>query len=291
MDREELYRKVRLIEITTRKIVTDALTGEYRSHFKGSGMQFSDHRIYAPGDDIRHLDWKASARSKEVLIKRFEEERELGVFLVVDVSGSEEFGSVTKVKREIAAEVSCMLAYAAQACGDKVGALLFAGEVEKALPPKKGRANVLRIIHELLSPRTVSKGTNLSRALRAAGRLLKHAGVLFVVSDFLAEGFETELKRLSRRHDVIAIWIQDPRERTLPQEGVAWLEDPESGNERVVDFSSYRFREWFKTEVTARRAKVESILKSSGVEILPILAEEDYPQAIVRFFRKRSGRS
>lgn len=187
MDREELYRKVRLIEITTRKIVTDAMTGEYRSHFQG--LRDAVLRPSHLPARRRHpaLRWKASARSRETLVKRFEEERELGVFLVVDVSGSGGFGdSRRNLEREIAAEVACMLAYAAQACGDKVGALLFAGKVEESLPPRKGRPNVLRIVHELLMERVVTPGTDLLRALRSAGRLLKHAGVVFVVSDFLA---------------------------------------------------------------------------------------------------------
>src|SRR6478672_9943959 len=183
---EELRKKVRLIEIQNRKVIDNVLTGQYRSHFKVHGVQFSEHRLYVPGDDIRHINWNVSARTRDPLVKKFEEERELSVFLVVDLSKSESFSSSTKLKSEVAAEIAGMLAYAASHTGDKVGVMLFAGEVEKIIRPKKGRQHILRIIRDMLAYRSTTKGTDLAGALDGAGRIMKHAGVVFVLSDFLA---------------------------------------------------------------------------------------------------------
>ena len=227
---EELLRKVRRIEITTRKMVDDVMSGQYRSQFKGQGMQFSEHRLYVAGDDIRHIDWKVSARTRDPMIKKYEEERELTVFLVVDVSGSKNFGSIEKLKSEAAAEIAGMLAYAAMHTGDKVGALLFGGEVEMIIPPKKGKQHILAH-HPRYSDviRQKRKGTDLKGALEAAGRIMKHSGVVFVISDFIAQGYETALRRLARRHDVMAISVADPRERDVPAVGQLLLVDPETG--------------------------------------------------------------
>ena len=204
---DELIKKVRLIEITTRKMVDDVMSGSYRSSFKGQGVQFSEHRVYQPGDDVRHIDWKVSARSREPLLKKYEEERELTVFLVVDVSGSESFGSDRKLKSQIAAEIAGMLAYAAVHTGDKVGVLLFGGRVEKIIPPKKGKQHILRVIRDILTYQHRTRGTDLKGALDAAGRIMKHSGVVFVISDFMAENYDISLKRLARRHDVVAVSI------------------------------------------------------------------------------------
>ena len=210
---EEILRKVKLIEISTRKVVDDVLTGQYRSHFKGQGVQFSEHRLYVPGDDVRHINWKVSARTKDPLIKKYDEERELTVFIVVDVSGSQTFGSSEKLKSQIAAELGGMLAYAATHTGDRVGVLIFAGEVERIIPPKKGRQHILRVIRDLLTHQSTSRGTDLAGALEATGRIMKHSGVVFVISDFIAENYDIPLKRLARKHDVVAIRVEDEKER------------------------------------------------------------------------------
>ena len=223
---EDLLRRVRQIEITTRKMVDDVMSGSYRSTFKGHGVQFSEHRLYVPGDDVRHIDWKVSARSRDPLIKKYEEERELTVLLVVDVSGSEAFSSARKLKSEVAAEIAGMLAYAASHTGDKVGVMLFAGEVEKIIRPKKGRQHILRIIRDMLAYRPTTRGTDLAGALDGAGRMMKHAGVVFVLSDFLAEGYELPLKRLARRHDVIAVNVGDERESLAYVLFIAGMEVP-----------------------------------------------------------------
>jgi uncharacterized protein (DUF58 family) len=287
---EELLRKVKNIEITTRRMVDDVMSGQYRTHFKGHGVQFSEHRVYIPGDDIRHIDWKVSARTREPLVKKFEEERELTVFLVVDASGSTAFGSSGKLKSEMAAEIAGMLAYAAVLTGDKVGLLLFAGETELIIPPKKGKQHVLRIVREVLRYKARTKGTNLSGALEAAGRIMKHCGIVFVISDFMARDYDVAVKRLVRRHDVVAVNIGDRRENVIPDVGQMFVVDPESGREVFVDTSSYRFKKWLKEFALTHETDTRTALKGGKIEQLKVMTDEDYGEAIVRFFRARSRR-
>ncbi len=287
---DELLKKVRWIEITTRKVVEDVLSGQYRSHFKGQGVQFSEHRPYVPGDDVRHIDWKVSARTREPLIKKFEEERQLTVFLVIDGSGSASFGSSSRLKSEISAEIGGMIASAASHTGDQIGALIFADQVEKIIPPKKGKQHVLRIIRDLLSFKTRTRGTGLARALDATGRIMKHGGVVFVISDFLAKGYDRSLRRLARRHDVVAIRIADEREQSIPEVGQILLLDPESGEERLVNTSSYAFQKWFKEHQNELEKDRQSAFKGGQVEVLNILTKDDYGEAVVHFFRARSRR-
>ena len=287
---DELLAKVKRIEVLTRKIVTDVVSGSYKSHFKGQGMQFSEHRMYMPGDDVRHIDWKVSARSKETLIKKYEEERELTVLLVVDVSGSESFGSGKKLKSEVAAEIAAMLAFAANHSGDRVGALFFSDHVEKIIPPKKGRQNLLRIVRDILGYRPQSQGTSIKTALESADRLMKQAGVVFVISDFLDRGYEISLRRLGRRHDVVAIRVNDPRESKIEALGVLSLMDPESGQEVLVDTHSYAFKKWFEEFRRTRESATADTFKRSQVETLNIQTKEDYGEAVVRFFRTRQRR-
>ena len=209
-------KKIRQLELTTRRLMDEVMSGAYRSSFKGQGVQFSKHRIYVPGDDVRHIDWKVSARTRDTLVKKFEEERELTVLVVVDVSGSQSFGSKERLKVDAATEIAGMLAFAASMGGDKVGMVLFSSEVEKILPPKKGKAHVSRLLKELMGFTPKSAGTDLGVGLDAAGRVMKHKGIIVVVSDFLAEGYETSLRRLARRHDVVAIQVQDHAEKSWP---------------------------------------------------------------------------
>lgn len=284
---EELLRKVRLLELVSRKRVDDVMTGQYRSQFKGQGMQFSEHRLYVAGDDIRHIDWKVTARTRDPMIKKYEEERELTVFMIVDVSASKGFGS-SKLKSEVAAEIVGMLSYAAMHSGDKVGALFFGGNVESILPPKKGKQHGLRIIREVLTYQPKTRGTDLKKALESAGRIMKHSGIIFVISDFIADGYSTTLRRLARRHDVIAISVGDSREFEIPDIGHLLLVDPETGEERFVDTSSYAFKKWHKEYVAAHENKTAAAAKGGQVELLRIRTEEDYSEAVVRFFNKRS---
>jgi len=287
---EELLRRVRQIEITTRRTVNDVMSGQYKSHFKGHGVQFSEHRLYVPGDDVRHIDWKVSARSREPLIKKYEEERELTVLLVVDMSGSEAFGSSQRLKSDVSAEIGGMLAYAATQTGDRVGALLFAGEVEKVIPPGKGKKHVLRIVRELLGHEARTQGTNLAAALDSAYRVMKHGGVIFVFSDFLATGYESSLRRLTRRHDVVVVNVGDERERIVPNIGHLLIVDPETGRERFIDTGSYGFKKWFGEFAQARESVTQEIFKAGRIEQLRVLTKEDYGEAVVRFFRARSRR-
>jgi uncharacterized protein (DUF58 family) len=287
---EDLLRKVHLIEINTRKVVDDVMSGNYRSHFKGHGVQFSEHRLYVAGDDVRHIDWKVSARTRDLLVKKFEEERQLTVFLVVDTSGSKQFGTHEKFKSEIAAEIGGMLAYAATHTGDRVGVLLFAGKVEKIIPPKKGRQHILRIIKDLLTFEPTTQGTDLAGALEAAGRVMKHSGVVFVISDFMSEGYDIPLKKLSRKHDVVAVTLSDERESYVPPVGQVLFLDPETQTERYVDTSSYSFKKWFDGYRTEFETDIQTTLKSSQVENLQIVTKEDYGEAVVQFFRARARR-
>lgn len=285
---EDLLRKVRLIEISTRKVVNDVLSGQYKSHFKGHGVQFSEHRLYVPGDDVRHINWNVSARTRDPLVKKFDEERELSVFLVVDASASKAFGSDSKLKSEVAAEIGGMLAYAATHTGDKVGALFFAGEVEHIVPPKKGRQHILRLIRDLLVYTPKTQGTNLAAALESTARIMKHGGIVFIISDFLSEGYELPLRRLAKKHDVVAVVIQDERETQIPDVGQILMQDPETGEECFVDTSSYAFKKWFKDYRNQFETNLLTVLKNSQIENLKILTKEDYGEAVVRFFRARS---
>ena len=285
---EEIRRKVQWIEITTRRLVDDVMSGSYKSHFKGHGVQFSEHRTYVAGDDVRHIDWKVSARSKDVLVKKYEEERELTVFLVVDISHSEGFGSREKLKSEVLAELSGMLASAAIRTGDKVGVLLFAGDIERIIPPKKGKQHILRIIREVLGFRAKTSGTHLKEALESAGRIMKHSGIIFVLSDFLAEDYELPLKRLARKHDVVAISVGDPREKSIPNIGQILVQDPETGVARMIDTGSYAFQEWLGKFTQESAARLTDRLKWARIELLEVKTDEDYPQALMKFFQARS---
>lgn len=285
---ESLLKKVKQIELSTRKRVDDSLTGQFKSQFKGQGVQFSEHRQYYPGDDVRHIDWKVSARTRDPLIKKYEEERELVVLLVVDVSRSGEFGSEGKLKRDVMAEIGGMLAYAATMSGDKVGAVLFSGEVQKVIPPKRGKQQVLRLIQELLSAEAKYPGTDLADALKVAHRVMKHRGVVFVVSDFLAKEYDRELKRLSSRHDVVAIQVSDPSEESVPAMGPLLVQDPETGEEAWVDTSSYGFQKWMKELKQGRETDLKTVFRQGKLEHLKVPARDEFSDLLVKFFRRRS---
>ncbi len=289
--REELLKKVKLIEITTKKVVNDVLTGRYKSHFKGQGVQFSEHRQYVPGDDVRHIDWKVSARTREPLIKKFEEERELAVLLLVDTSASGVFGSRTVPKLEIVTESAAILAHAASQTGDKVGAVFFSGTVDRVFPSRKGRAHVQRIVRELLQVEPGMGGTDLASALEVAGRVLKHSGIVFILSDFLSPHFEMPLRRLARKHDVIALRIADPRESALPQEGYLWVVDPETGVERLIDTESGRFRSWFEQWSREREKSLKELFRKTGIDEVRMGTDGSHADVIVKYFQARMKKS
>lgn len=290
---QDLLKKVRRIEITTRKMVSDVMSGQYRTRFKGQGMQFSEHRVYTPGDDVRHIDWKVSARSREPLIKKYEEERELTVLLVVDISGSESFGSAKRLKSEVIAELGGMLACAATQTGDKVGVLMFSNGVEKIIRPHKGKQHVLRVIRDLLAYTPEhGKGTDIASALESAARVMKHSGVVFVLSDFISPtgDYEIAMNRLAKRHDVVALWVGDERETNVPEVGHLLVVDPETGEEALVDTGSYAFKKWMAEYRKAIESDTQDALKGSKAELLRLSTKEDYAEALVRFFNARARR-
>lgn len=287
---EDLIRKVRQIEFSVRRIVDDMMAGQYKSFFKGTGVQFSEHRQYYAGDDIRHIDWNVSARSRDLLVKKFEEERELNLLLVVDVSGSEQFGSSVRLKSEILAELAGMLAYAAVHTGDKVGALLFASEVEKIIRPKKGRGHILRLIRDMLAFQPKTRGTNLAGALEGANRILKHKGIVVILSDFQARDWQVPLRKLARRHDVIAVWIQDERESKVPRSGLLEILDPETGETSTIDIGSMAFQRWLEGEAKSLTKETAENLRGKRVDVLKLSSKEDAGEALVRFFNRRRAR-
>lgn len=287
---EDLLQRVKLIELATRRTVDDALSGSFKSSFKGTGVQFAEHRQYVAGDDVRHIDWKVSARTRDPLIKKFDEERELTVLLVVDISGSLSFGSGSKLKSEAVAELAALITHAASRAGDKVGLLLFAGKVEKLIPPRKGRNHLLRMIRELLIERSTTPGTALDDALLSASRLMKHSGIVFVVSDFHARDFSVELSRLSRRNDVVALNVRDLHEEKVPSVGRLLVVDPETGQEVWIDTDSYGFRKWLETFEKADASHRRDAFRGGRVEEVRLETRQDYADALVHYLRARARR-
>ena len=281
---EEVLSKVRRIEISTRKIVDTMLSGQYHTRFKGQGMQFSDFREYYAGDDIRHIDWKVTARTQLAHIKKFEEERDLTVYLLVDVSGSREFGSADKTKGDALAEVCALLAFAAVSNNDRVGLILFSDRVEKHIPPKKGRGHAMRLITEILHFQPVSKGTNLKLALEYYSEVVKNTGVVFLASDFYDKDYEKALRRIGRKHDMIALRMRDPREREVPAIGKIEMQDSETGRIFWVDTASYGFQKQFKAEQVRFEQSLETSFAQAQVDRLDLWTNEDYFSKVVGYF-------
>jgi uncharacterized protein (DUF58 family) len=290
MDTRELLKKVRRIEIKTRGVVNQIFSGEYHSVFKGRGMEFSEVREYQFGDDIRTIDWNVSARFNRPFVKVFEEERELTVMLVVDFSRSGNFGSVRQTKNEIAAEICAVLAFSAIKNNDKVGLILFTDRIETFLPPKKGRAHILRIIRELVSFDPEGKGTNIRQALEYFNHVTKKRSIAFLVSDFIDEGYDRILRVISRRHDVIAVEISDPREEQLPDSGLIKLRDAETGAERWIDTGVSAVRKEYEKFWQVRRASRRTLFLRSKVDAIPIRVDRPYIKPIVDFFQLRARR-
>ncbi len=250
----EVLKQVRRIEIRTRNLVNDTFSGDYHSVFKGRGMEFAEVREYAPGDDVRAIDWNVTARLGTPYVKQFTEERELTVFLLVDISASGDFGTRGRLKAALAAEVAAVLAFSAVQNNDKVGLVLFSDRVEQFLPPRKGRRHVLRVIREILYRKPEGRGTALTVPLEHLGRVQKRRAVVFVISDFQASGYDQALKLVARRHDLICVRITDPGEETLPDIGLQEIEDPETGARSLVDTSDRGVRARFQARVEQRAA-------------------------------------
>ncbi len=286
----EILKKVRRIEITTRKQANEMFAGQYHSIFKGRGMEFSEVREYQPGDDIRTIDWNVTARYGFPYVKKFREERELSVILCVDLSSSGIFGTVDRPKNELAAEVGAVLAFSAVRNNDKVGLLIFTNTVEKFIPPKKGRSHVLRIIREILYYRPEGKGTNITVALEQLNSALTRRSVIFLISDFIDGGYEKPMGIIARKHDLIAVRIADPRELKLSDIGIAVFQDAETGEFVEVDTSNPDIRRQFEITAAKRRSEAVEIFKKKNVDFIDLFTGKDYSEPLVKFFRTRSKR-
>jgi uncharacterized protein (DUF58 family) len=287
---KEILKKVKRIEITTRGLVNEVFSGEYHSVFKGRGMEFAEVREYQMGDDIRNIDWNVTARSGSPFVKIFDEERELTVMLLVDVSSSGNFGTTTQMKGEIAAELCAVLAFSAIKNNDKVGLIIFSDKIEKFIPPRKGKQHVLRVIREILFFKPEDSQTDLNVALEYLSRVIKRRSIVFLVSDFLTENYEKSLQVANRKHDIIAINIIDPREVELPSIGFIEMEDAETGETVIVDTSNPAIRGSFYNESKDEREKREKFFKSIGVDNINIKTDRSYVEPITRFFRMRARR-
>lgn len=290
METSALLKKVRKIEIKTRGLSSQIFSGEYHSAFKGRGMAFSEVREYLPGDDIRAIDWNVTARFNHPYIKVFEEERELTVMLLVDVSGSEEFGTQKQLKQDVITELCAVLAFSAIQNNDKIGIIFFTDKIEKFIPPKKGKRNVLRVVREILYFKPKRKETKLSATFEHLNKMLTRTSVIFVISDFLDEGYEKSLKILNKRHDVVVIHLKDRREEELPNLGLFMAKDPETGKEFLVDTSQWNLRSAYDKKFKAHQSHLNILFKSLGIDKIPISADQSYIEPIMKFFKLREKR-
>jgi uncharacterized protein (DUF58 family) len=287
---KEILKKVKQIEIATRGLVNEVFSGEYHSVFKGRGMEFAEVREYQVGDDIRNIDWNVTARTGHPFIKVFDEERELTVMLLVDVSSSGNFGTTSQMKGEVATELCAVLAFSAIKNNDKVGLIIFSDKIEKFIPPRKGKQHVLRVIREILFFKPEDSQTNLNVSLEYLSRVIKRKSIVFLVSDFLTEDYEKSLQVANKKHDIIAINILDPREIEMPSVGFVELEDAETGETVIVDTSNPSIRGSFYSQSKEERDKREKFFKSIGVDNININTDKSYVEPITRFFRMRAKR-
>ena len=290
MTAREVLRKVRRLEIRTRRLVDESLAGSYHSVFKGRGMEFAEVREYQPGDDVRTIDWNVSAKMGHAFVKTFTEERELTVMLVVDASASGRFGTAPSTKLETAAEIGALLAFSAIRNNDRVGLLLFTDRIERFVSPRKGREHGLRVLRELLAFETASRGTDIRGALDVLRRVVTKRAVVFLVSDFQDDGYERILTAVNRKHDLVAIAVSDPREEVLPDVGLVAIADSETGAPVLLDTGSARVRQAFAAKARAARDRSRAILKRAAVDTLEVSTGADYDRALVRFFRERARR-
>ena len=287
MDTTELLKKVRKIEIKTRGLSRQIFAGEYHSAFKGRGMTFAEVREYQYGDDIRTIDWNVTARFNHPYVKVFEEERELTVMLLIDVSGSGDFGTQVQMKRNLITEIAAVLSFSAIENNDKIGVILFSDRIEKFIPPQKGRKHILRIIRELLEYRPVSRGTDISESLRFLTNAIKKRCTAFLISDFRDRGYARSLQIANNKHDVAALHIYDRRESSLPSVGLLRVVDAESGLERWVDTSIRRIRENYALKWDSHLEIMKEIFSRAGVDSVSIHTGEDYVKPLIRLFKQR----
>lgn len=283
-------KQVGKIRILTSRLVDERLSGEYHSVFKGQGIEFDEVREYVPGDDVRSIDWNVTARMGHPYIKRFAEERELTIMFVVDISGSQCFGSRTRTKAELSAEMTCLLALSAIKNQDKIGLILFSDRIEKCIPPKKGRTAVMRLVREVLAAEETRRGTDIAGALRFLNKVQKRKAVVFLISDFMDQGYEKELRVSARHHDIICCPVSDPSENTLPAIGTVELEDPESGNLYWLDTSSSAVRSAYEKAMLDRRSTLESLLKRNSIDSIHLNTARPFVDEVRKLFRRRQKR-
>ncbi len=287
---QEILRKIRSLEIKTRGLVDAAFAGDYHSVFKGRGMNFEEVREYQPGDEIRAIDWNVTARLGSPFVKKFTEERELTVMLIVDVSASGNFGSTSQSKRELAAEVACLLAFSAIRNNDKVGLLLFSDRLELFIAPKKGRSHTLRIIREILFFDPAGRGTDAAAALGHLNKIVTRRAVVFLISDFQARNFSRELAVTARRHDLIAIRIEDQRETSLPNIGIITLEDAETGDQLEINTADRNVRTHFTALAEGQQTELKRVLRQNRIDRIDLRTGDDYLPALRTFFKNRERR-
>ena len=283
----ELLKKVRKIEIKTKGLSNHIFSGEYHTAFKGKGMAFSEVRGYQPGDDVRSIDWNFTARYNNPFIKVFEEEREMTVMLLIDMSGSSDFGTQTQLKREVATEIAAVLSFSAINNNDKIGVIFFSDKIEKFIPPKKGKSHILRIIRELITFKSENKKTNLEQALIYFNNVIKKRSVCFILSDFMDNNFDKSLKIARKKHDIIALRIHDEREEQLVDVGLIKLEDTETGDLKWVDTSSKNIRKEFRTNYLIFEENLKKTLQHSAVDHINIKTGKDYVKPLINFFKNR----
>jgi uncharacterized protein (DUF58 family) len=290
MEATELLKKVRQIEIKTRGLSRNIFAGEYHSAFKGRGMAFSEVREYQFGDDIRNIDWNVTARYNHPFVKIFEEERELTVMLLIDVSGSREFGTSEKTKKNIITEISAILSFSAIQNNDKIGVIFFSNSIEKFIPPKKGKSHILRIIRELINFQPKERGTDITGAIRYLTNVIKKRCTAFVISDFMDENKEMELALsiANNKHDIVALKIYDEREKELPAIGMIKLKDAENGQYIWVDSNSHKIRKIYANWWIKHSSRLDSMFKKCGIDYAEIKTNEDYVRSLMNLFKKRA---
>jgi uncharacterized protein (DUF58 family) len=287
---KELLEKVKHIEIRTSRLVNEALGGEYHSVFKGQGMEFDEVRSYQYGDDMRSIDWNVSARQGHLYVKRYVEERELTVMLLVDLSASKDFGTVRRLKNDLAAELAALLAFSAIQNNDRVGALIFTNVVEKYIPPKKGRKHVLRVVREVLAYEPVHRQTSIETAIRYLNNVLTKKSVVFLISDFFDQGYEKSLRVANQRHDLVALPINDPRDTDLPDVGILQMLDPETGEMLWVDTSLKKIRDQYRKLAMGFVEARNRVFRRNRIEFVDIYTHQPYDVPLVKFFRQRAKR-
>ncbi len=283
-----MLKRVRKVEIKTKGLSKHIFSGEYHSAFKGRGMSFSEVRNYTWGDDVRNIDWNVTARTGDTSIKIFEEERELTVMLLIDVSGSTLFGTRGQFKSEMMTEIAAVLAFSATTNNDKVGAILFSDKIERFIPPKKGRKTILRIIRDIIYHENMSQGTDVGLALQYLNNVQKKRAIVFLMSDFLAPDFEKPLIIASRRHDIIGIDVYDDFEKNLPKAGLIMMKDKETAKERIIDTSSASLRAAVLENFVRHEQNLKATFLKSGADLLQVSTESDYVKSLLKFFKKRS---